>query len=409
MIATCPHCQSGFYIASDLAGKVITCSKCKKQVRAPDRRGAGPSGQPNDGIPFANIAETRVEVEERLKSESEARFDTEKQLKEVIEAKVRADEQSKVDSQARQEAEARLKVEVGARAAMEARLLTETEAKVQAEESAMAAEQARVELEVRFKAETEARSKAQAQAEASLQTSLEAEAKLKDAIRTSREMELKLRDEEVVRMKAEARADGEAESRAHIGKQLQEEVGARLREAEGRAKAENQAKLESQAKRRIQVQLDDEVEARERVEQELAKAKARLRDADLATLLREPVNFTRGLMRLTIVLSLVTAWLSGWFAYRNGYVIWSQFDRPVRLPWFSEPVYLPIILILFCIGGFIAAWMAFLLAIFIIKGFRQPTVFKKSARRHRPKPEAVVEETVSAGGERSEHKMWRSS
>ena len=124
MIATCPHCQSGFYIASDLAGKVIACSKCKKQVRAPERRGSGPPEQHNDGIPVANLAETRIEVEERLKTETEARFDTEKQLRDASEARTRAEEQSKADSRARQDAETRLKIEVGARASMEAKLLT---------------------------------------------------------------------------------------------------------------------------------------------------------------------------------------------------------------------------------------------------------------------------------------------
>jgi predicted Zn finger-like uncharacterized protein len=399
MIATCPHCQSGFYIASDLAGKVVTCSKCKKQVRAPERRGpgSGPPEEHNDGIPMARPAETRAEVEERLKSETEARFDTEKHLKDVLEARTRAEEQSKVDSQARQEAEARLKIEVQARAAMEAKLLTETEAKIKAEESALAAEQARVELEAKLKAETEARSKAEAQAETAIKTSLETEVKLKDAIRASRELELKLRDEEVARMKAETRADGEAESRAQMEQQLQAEI-------EARTKTENQAKMESQAKRRIQKQMEEEVETKERIEQEVVTMKTRLRNAEVATLIREPFNINKGLMRLTIVLSFVTAWLGGWFAYRNGYVIWSRYDRPVHLPWFNEPVYLPLVLIAFCVAGFVAAWAAYLLAIFIIKGFRQPTMFGRKKHR-RQEPQVITEQLVST----DQFKPWRST
>jgi predicted Zn finger-like uncharacterized protein len=399
MIATCPHCQSGFYIASDLAGKVVACSKCKKQVRAPERRGPGspPPEEHNDGIPMARPAETRSEVEERLKSETETRFDTEKHLKEVLEAKTRAEEQSKIDAQARQEAEARLKIEVQARAAIEAKLLTEIEAKSKAEELALAAEQAKAELEARLKADIEARTKAEAQAQAAVQTSQEAETKLKGAVRASRELELKLRDEEVNKMKAETRADGEAESRTKMEQQLQAQT-------EAKTEAENQAKTESQTKRRMQKQIEEEIQARERIEQEAAAMKARLRDAEVATLIREPFNINKGLMRLTIVLSFVTAWLGGWFAYRNGYVIWSKYDRPVHLPWFNGPVYMPLVLIAFCVAGFVAAWAAYLLAIFIIKGFRQqPGSGRKKHQKQEPK--IVTEEVVSA----DRFRPWRSS
>ena len=65
MIATCPHCRSGFYITPELAGKTTKCSKCKEQVRVPDRRSdtSSSSETPSDGIPFAILAETREEVE----------------------------------------------------------------------------------------------------------------------------------------------------------------------------------------------------------------------------------------------------------------------------------------------------------------------------------------------------------
>ena len=114
MIATCPHCQSGFYIASELAGAVVTCSKCKKQVRAPDRRNRAPglSSETNDGIPVAMPAETRAEAEEHLKNETEARFELEKKIKDSLDATAKAEFQAKIDAQARQEAEERLKQEV---------------------------------------------------------------------------------------------------------------------------------------------------------------------------------------------------------------------------------------------------------------------------------------------------------
>jgi hypothetical protein len=299
MIATCPHCQNGFYISPDLAGNIVTCSKCKKQVRAPDRRlrGDGAPEVPNDGIPMAIVAETRAEAEERLKAEAEARFEVEKRLKEAIEAKSRAEEQAKTDSQARAEAEERLKKEVQSRAAMEARLSAEMDA---------------------------------------------------------------------------------------------------------RTKAESQAKAEAIAKKKAQTQLQEEVEAREKAEQEAAAAKTRLKDAEIAAIAMSPINLDKGLVRLTFVLSFVCAGVAGLIAFRNGYIIWSHFDRPVRLPWFNGPVYLPIVLIAFCVGGFIAAWVAYLIATFVIKGFRWPGVIKEK-KHHRPGPQ--VEEVVSSG----EGGMWRSS
>ncbi len=112
MIATCPHCQSGFYISSEMAGMVLNCSKCKKQVRAPDRRGCAPGPLSDDGIPAAILAETRAEAEEHLKNETEARFELEKKIKDALDARTKAELQAKIDSQARQEAEERLKQEV---------------------------------------------------------------------------------------------------------------------------------------------------------------------------------------------------------------------------------------------------------------------------------------------------------
>jgi predicted Zn finger-like uncharacterized protein len=270
MIVTCPHCQGGFYIASELAGKVIVCSKCKKQVRAPDRQAGGLSGQANDGIPTAILAETRVEVDERLKTEAEARAEMEKILKEALDARAKAETQAKVDSEARQEAEERLRREVQTLAAIEARLLTETEAK-------------------------------------------------------------------------------------------------------------------------------------EKTEQALAAARAMLCDAEVAELAKEPINFNKGLKRLTILLSFATAWIGGVIAHRNGYIIWSHFDRPVYLPGFAEPVYLPIVLIAFCAGGFAAAWVAYLVVIFVIKGFSGSSETKKN-KQHLSEPAVEIEEPTLPGGAR----VWRS-
>ena len=358
MIATCPHCQNGFYISPDLAGNVVTCSKCKKQVRAPDRRLRGDSAPEahNDGIPMVILAETRAEAEERLKAETEARIEAEKKLKEALEAKARAEEQAKVDSQSRAEAEERLKTEVQLRSAVEAQLSTATK--------------------------TESQDHA------------ELEEELKEAVRAKNELELKLKDSDATRARAEALAESESQAKTRIEQLMQTEV-------EARVKAESQAKAEAIARKKAQTQLQDEVEAREKAEEDAAKAKTKLRDAEVAAIAMSPINLDRGLMRLTFVLSFVMAGMAGMIAYRNGYIIWSHLDRPVRLPWSSEPVYLPIVLIAFCAAGFAAAWVAYLVAIFVIKGFRQPSVIKE--KKHR-RPEPKDEEVVSSGG-----KMWRSS
>ncbi len=397
MIATCPHCQNGFYISPDLAGNVVTCSKCKKQVRAPDRRLRGNSAPevPSDGIPMAIIAETRAEAEERLKTETEARAEAEKKLKEAIEAKSKAEEQAKIDSKARAEAQEQLKAEVQSRSAMEARLSAETEAKTKAEEAVLAEKRAREELETRLKAEVEARSNVDTQTGAENRDLAELEAKLKDAVRAKDELELKLKDDDVNRVRAEARAESESQAKTQIEELLQAEV-------EARVKAESQAKAEAIAKKKAQTRLDEEVEAREKAEHEAVTAKTRLRDAEVAAIAMSPFNLEKGLMRLTFVLSFVFAGIAGLIAFRNGYIIWSHFDRPIRLPWSGEPMYLPIVLIAFCVGGFVAAWAAYLVAVFVIRGFRQPSMLK--AKKHH-QPELKDEEVVSS----SECKMWRSS
>ena len=383
MIATCPHCQSGFYISSEMAGAVVNCSKCKKQVRAPDRRGCapGPLSQANDGIPIAKLAETRAEAEEHLKSETEARFELEKKIKDVLEARTKAEFQAKIDAQARQEAEERLKQEVSVKAAIEAKLLTEIDVRTKAEESAMAEKQAREELEEKSKTETEARLKAEVQLETFGRELAEIKAKLKEA--------------EEARMEAESRVANEAELKGQLAQRLQAET-------EAKVKAESQAKAEAIAKKKYQSQAESEASAKTRVEQELEAVKSRIRSAQAEASTHRPVDLVKGLTRLTFILSFVAAGVGGYIAYINGYVINSHYDRPMHLPMFSKPVYVPVDLIAISIGSFIATWVAYLIVLFVIKGFSRPSAAKiKTITRSKP----MAEETVSAG----EGRMWRSS
>lgn len=36
MIASCPHCDNQFYVSVDLSGNMVECSRCKKEVQAPE-------------------------------------------------------------------------------------------------------------------------------------------------------------------------------------------------------------------------------------------------------------------------------------------------------------------------------------------------------------------------------------
>ena len=381
MIATCPHCQSGFYISSEMAGTVVNCSKCKKQVRAPDRRGCAPGPFADDGIPAAILAETRAEAEEHLKSETEARFELEKQIKSSLDAKAKAEFQAKIDAQARQEAEERLKQEVMARAAIEAKLLTETDVRTRAEESAMAEKQEREELEARLKTETETRLKADLRIDAISEELAETRAKLKEA--------------EDALTEAQTRAVKEAEARGQVEQRLQAETELKIR-------AESQAKAEAIAKKKYQSQAESEESARMKLEQELEAVKTRVQDEKVAASEQKPINITRGLVRLTFIMSFVAAGVGGYIAYINGYVINSHFDRPMHLPMFSRPVYVPVDLIAISIGSFIAAWVAYLIVLFVIKGFSRPSAAKiKTITRSK----SMVEEAISAG----EGRMWRAS
>ena len=383
MIATCPHCQSGFYLSPEAAGSVVKCSKCKKEVRAPDRRGCVPGPLSDDGIPAAILAETRAEAEEHLKNETEARFELEKKIKDSLDVRAKAELQAKLDAQARHDAEERLKQEVSARAAIEAKFSTELDARRKAEESAMAEKQAKEHLEEKLKAETETRLKAELQLETFGPELVEVKAKLKEA--------------EDALTAAQTRAIKEAEAKGQLEQQLQAETDAKI-------KAESQAKAEALAKKKYQSQAESEAAVITKLEQELEAAKTKIQEAKVVASARKPINITKGLVRLTFLLSIVAAGAGGYIAYINGYIINCHYDRPVRLPWFKDLIYMPRVLAIVasCIGGFIAAWAMLLILLFVIKGFGRSNSAKI---RTITRTEPIAEETYMAG----EGRMWRSS
>jgi hypothetical protein len=151
MIATCPNCEHGFFFASDLAGKVIKCSKCSKECRAPDRRGETPADAPDDGIPVAILRETKAEVEEHLKTEREAKEEAEAKLQIATE---KIEQLQKSFDKQKAEFEERLRNATPSDGApqsnLERQLRTQTDAKNQLEQ------QLRDEIRARAKAEGEA-------------------------------------------------------------------------------------------------------------------------------------------------------------------------------------------------------------------------------------------------------------
>ncbi len=182
MIADCPHCRHGFYITSDMVGKVVTCSRCNKQVRAPDRRGGiSADNPPDDGIPVAIVAETKAELEERLKVATEEKHELAEKLKAEIQVKAELEEKLKTqpesnakdEEQLRAELEHRIRNETDEKIGAYAKTLAETEEKLKTETEAKA------ELEEKLQTETEARSRAEQLAQMQVREKDEFEENLK--------------------------------------------------------------------------------------------------------------------------------------------------------------------------------------------------------------------------------------
>jgi hypothetical protein len=105
---------------------------------------------------------------------------------------------------------------------------------------------------------------------------------------------------------------------------------------------------------------------------------------------------------LTFILSILAAVAGGYLAYINGYIINSNYDRPMHLPFFKRAVYLPVDLIIISVCSYVAVWIVFLILLFIIKGFgRSGSAKTKTTASSVP----IAEETYVAGVGR----IWRSS
>jgi hypothetical protein len=244
--------------------------------------------------------------------------------------------------------------------------------------------------EKKLKEAVEATNKIEARLKVESQAKDLALEKLKQEIQLKNDFETKLKEVLAERTQEKDKLN----SLEHIEKQLKDEKELKIR-------LESQWKAEIMAKRKTQTELDNEIKAKENAVAESVHLKTRIKELESTHSKRKSIDWKKGLKRLTILLSFVFAAGAGYFAYINGYVINSHFDRPVHLPFFPKAVYMPIDLIIITVSGFVAAWILYLIELIIIKGFHK----KPSVNKMQLATEPQVEEIMSF----SEKKPWRSS
>jgi hypothetical protein len=427
MIATCPHCKNGFYIVPDMAGEVVTCSKCKKKVRAPDRRGQGGNAPkpPDDGIPIAIIEETREEIEERLKIEAEARVTAETRLAEIEEAKVKAEDLSRQRGEKLAQLEKELKELAEAKTSLMERLKTIGEVKADGQKTALI----EAEIAAREKAEGVAREleskiitleeqlqihkaaveQAQQQLRDAERQITEAQQKYQQEARAHQTTQQKLASESQTRAGVEARLNAEIEKRTKADNELRNKTDLAEKFEKHRKlmeQLESQLKAETSARLRTQAQLEQEVEKRNKMQKEVAMMQMRTETHQETRIVEQPMNYQKGVLRLVLVLSVMAAIAGGIFEYYYGYanyIINRYFDKSSILEYVNQPHLVPINLLLFGVAGFIAVWVLYLPVRFVLKGFGSKTGPSEKI--------AVKKLPVETQGEikpQFSHGMWRS-
>ncbi len=68
MITRCPHCGNDFYIRDELAGKTVSCHKCKKPVEAPEKAAASEDDTGVITTDYDLRSETKTEPDTKTKS-----------------------------------------------------------------------------------------------------------------------------------------------------------------------------------------------------------------------------------------------------------------------------------------------------------------------------------------------------
>jgi hypothetical protein len=413
-----------------MAGEVVTCSKCKKKVRAPDRRvkGFAAPKQTDDGIPVAAIEETRSEMEGRLKNEEEARIDAERKLIEIEGAKAQAEELSRQQGEKLARLEKKLKELADAKSSLVERLKVERLKTVgEAQEDGQKSALIEAEITAREKAERAARKLESkiAALEEELKTQgiakEQTEQQLRDAEKQVPEAEQKYQQEARAHQATQMKLSAESQAKAGVEAQLKAEIERRTKaenelkdknelaeqvgkQQESISRLEAQLKAETGARLRSQAQLEQEVEKRNKMQKEVAMMQMQADAHKEMRVTEKPRDYQKGLLRLVMVLSVMAAIAGGVFAYNNGYIINSHYDRPMPVPFFAKPQLVPINLMLISLAVFMSVWAIYLLVRFVVSGFNPAP---KAAVKN-PKKEAPPIETQSELQPQFSHGMWRS-
>ena len=72
------------------------------------------------------------------------------------------------------------------------------------------------------------------------------------------------------------------------------------------------------------------------------------------------------LTALACAFSVMAAVIIGYIAYTNNWIINSRYDRPVTIPGFEQPVYLPVNLIAMALAGFLSVWILYIIVRIIL-------------------------------------------
>lgn len=418
MIATCPYCKNGFYIVPDMAGEVVTCSKCKKKVRAPDRRmkPANAPKIPEDGILSATLEETRVELEERLKNEAEARSEAEGKLAGIDVARIKAEELARQQGEKLAQLEKELKELTEAKASLMERLKTVGDAQATGQNPALIeaeiaarekAEKAARELEEKITAlEAEVNNHKESKEQAEKQV-VEVQQQYQQEARAHQATQMKLSSESQARagietqLKAEVerrtKAENELKGKAELEKQVKDQLHS-IGQLEAQLKAETGARL------RTQTQLEQEVEKRNKMQQEAAMVQMQNDSHKEVKVVEQTVDYQKGVLRLVMVLSVMAAIGGGVFEYYYGYanyVVNRYFDKSEILMFVNTPHLVPVNLVISGIAVFIFVWFLYLPVRFVISGFSGGPAARKS-KKEMPS----VEEQTDLQPQFS-HGMWR--
>jgi chemotaxis protein histidine kinase CheA len=404
-----------------MAGEVINCSKCKKKVRAPDRRvkSANAPPLPNDGIPIATMEETRAELEERLKLEEESRIEAERKLTDIDGARIKAEELSKQQGERLAQLEKEHKELTETKASLMERLKTVGDAPgngqnsgvIEAEIAAREkAEKAARDLETKIAALDGELNNQKAAKEQAEKQAVDAQQKYQQEARAHQTTQSKLTAESQSKAGIENQLKAEIERRTKAESELKTKAGIEERfenQLQEMNKLESQLKAETSARLRSQAQLEQEIEKRNRMQKEVSMMQIQTDTHKEVKFVEKPRDYHKGVLRLIMVLSVMAAIFGGVFEYYYGYanyILNRYFNDSALLLYVNRPHLVPINLVIFGVATFIFVWLLYLPVRFVIGGFSG----ESGPEVRKTKKEVSVVEEQSDARPQFLHGMWRS-